>query len=41
MDFVYNIYLIASPAGGIINLFPEAANFIDATITGSIYFYYI
>jgi hypothetical protein len=38
MDFVYDIDLVASLIGGIVDLFPEAADVINAGVTGSINF---
>jgi len=41
MHLVYDIYLVEGNGGGIIRLFPEATDFINAAITGGIYLYHI
>jgi hypothetical protein len=41
VDFVYDIDLVASQVGGIIDLFSQVANFIDAPVAGGVYFYNI
>jgi hypothetical protein len=41
MDFVNDIYLIASKARGVICLFPQATDFVNATIACGIYLYHI
>jgi hypothetical protein len=41
MDFIYDIDLVASQVGGIVDLFSQVANFIDAPVTGGVYFYNI
>ncbi len=39
VDFVYDVDLVAGLVGGIIDLFTEAPNIINSSVTGSINFY--
>ena len=41
MDFVYDVYLVASDIRGIVDFLPQVADFIDAPVAGGVYLYHV